>query len=191
MARRTVEVLPVGPDEVGELTGLWLASRVDSGISQEVASRAAADGRLATAIERGDVEAHLARIDGVACGFVVTSENPFGLCATPELAIELLYVESSARRHGVAKTLLATVLGHAERTGCEVVVSNVPSQSREANRFFARLGFGAVLVRRVSTTAQLRRKLSPEVGEGGLEVLRRRRSLRTRALGGPTRPRSA
>ncbi|HNV41534.1 MAG TPA: GNAT family N-acetyltransferase, partial [Ornithinibacter sp.] len=77
---------------------------------------------------------------------------------------------------------LAAVLSTAERSGCEVVVSNVPTASRDANRFFARLGFASVITRRVVSTSALRRKLAPESVETGHELLRRRRSLRSRAF---------
>ena len=82
-------------------------------------------------------------------GYVVTSDNPFGLNPGDEVTVEQLWVAPDARRGGVAKALLTAVLDLAERSGCEVVTSNVPTPSREANRFFARLGFGSVVTRRV------------------------------------------
>jgi len=97
-------------------------------------------------------------------------------------------VGPEARRHGVAKALIAAVLSTAERAGCELVVSNVPTTSRDANRFFARLGFSSVIVRRIVSTGQLRRKLAPGGLEVGHELLRRRRSLRSRAFAAPSRP---
>ena len=66
---------------------------------------------------------------------------------------------------------------HAERVGAEVIVGNVPAQSREANRFFARLGFGSVIVRRATSTAALRRRLRPGAKPERFEALRRRRVL--------------
>jgi ribosomal protein S18 acetylase RimI-like enzyme len=128
------------------------------------------------------VQAFVARHEDEPVGYAITSENPFGLSPTAELAIEQLWVAPDARRHGVAKGLIAAVLSSAERSGCEIVVSNVPTSSRDANRFFARLGFSSVIVRRVVSTSQLRRKLAPESVETGHELLRRRRSLRSRAF---------
>ncbi|PRY61521.1 acetyltransferase (GNAT) family protein [Knoellia remsis] len=183
MGRSNVEVAPVEKADLPELVGLWLASRVDSGVPLEVATRFADDGRLEAALDRDELTAHLARLDGRAVGYVVTSENPFGLQPEPEVAIELLFVEPEARRHGVARALLSTVTALAERVGSDVVVSNVPTQSREANRFFARLGFSSVLVRRVVGTTQLRRRLTPKqatarTGSAVDQLIRRRRSLR-------------
>ncbi|MEO6020413.1 MAG: GNAT family N-acetyltransferase [Knoellia sp.] len=188
MARSMVEVSAVPRDDVREFVGLWLASKIDAGVPLEVATRFANDGRLELALARPDVFAHVARIDSSPVGFVVTTENPFGLQPEPEIAIELLFVEPAARRHGVARALLTAVASLAERSGSEVVVSNVPTQSREANRFFARLGFSSVLVRRVVGTSQLRRRLAPQghagsvghAGQAAVEhLIRRRRSLRT------------
>ena len=140
MARRTVDVVPVDRDDLRDVTGLWLAARVDSGSSKEAASRCVTDGRLSTALCRPGVHAFVARLDGEPVGYAITTENPFGLSPQAELAIEQLWVGPEARRHGVAKALIAAVLATAERSGCELVVSNVPTTSRDANRFFARLG---------------------------------------------------
>jgi ribosomal protein S18 acetylase RimI-like enzyme len=195
---RAVDVVPVTDELVPELTGLWRAARVDSGTSPEVAERTVHERKLTEALRRPDVRAFLARVECEPVGFVVTSENPFGLTSTPEVAIEQLYVDRGVRRLGVARTLLAAVVGHAERTGCDVIVGNVPASSRDANRFFARLGFSSVLIRRVASTSALRRRITPAAQAAGATagaelVLRRRRSLRHRGLGPATtrHPRSA
>ncbi|MBR7742177.1 GNAT family N-acetyltransferase [Phycicoccus sp. BSK3Z-2] len=181
MGRRPVDVRPVG-DDLTDVTALWLESRVGQGASREACARTISDGRLAAALRRPGVVASVARLEGAPVGFVVTTDNPFGLSPTPEVTIEQLYVCPDARRLGVAKALLASVLTGAERGGCETVVSNVPTTSREANRFFARLGFGSVVTRRVVPTRTLRRRLAPETAPTGLELDRRRRSLRRRAF---------
>lgn len=184
MARSMVEVAAVPRDELHDFVGLWLASKVDAGVPLEVATRFANDGRLEQALSRPDVQAHMARLDGRPVGYVVTTENPFGLQPEPEIAIELLFVDPATRRHGVARALLSAVASHAERSGSEVVVSNVPTQSREAQRFFARLGFSSVLVRRVVGTTQLRRRLAPQgsIAHSTVDqLIRRRRSLRSLA----------
>ena len=181
MGRRPVEVRPVG-DDLSVITALWCEARVDDGASPEACARSISDGRLAGALRRTGVQALVATLDGTPVGYVITTDNPFGLSPTPEVAIEQLYVCPDARRHGVAKAMLTSVLAVAERAGCEHVVSNVPTTSREANRFFARLGFGSAMTRRVVATGTLRRRLAPETAETGLELTRRRRSLRRRAF---------
>jgi GNAT superfamily N-acetyltransferase len=184
VGRRTVEVTTVDADHLHEVSGLWLAAKVDAGSSKQVCARTLSEGRLAAALRRPGVQTFLACIDGEPVGYAVTSDNPFGLSPSPEVVVEQLWVAPDARRHGVAKALLTAVLGSAERCGCEVVVSNVPTTSRDANRFFARLGFGSVVVRRVVATSTLRRKLAPGTADTGDALRRRRRSLRHRAFAG-------
>ena len=187
MGRRTLDVSPVDHDDLRDITGLWLAARIDNGSTKEAAARCVTEGRLTAALRRPGVQAWVARLDGEAVGYAIATENPFGLNPSAEVAIEQLWVGPDARRHGVAKALISAVLSCAERAGCEVVVSNVPTTSRDANRFFARLGFSSVIVRRVVSTTQLRRKIAPETAETGHELLRRRRSLRSRAFPAPSR----
>ncbi len=189
MVRRMVDVVPVAEEQIPDLTRLWLASRIEAGLCVETASTSS-QARLLAALRRPDVHAHLARVEGQPVGYVISSENVFGLSSALELAIEQLFVEPRVRHQGVAKALLGAVVGHAERAGCDVIVGNVPSQSRDANRFFARLGFSSILVRRMTSTGLLRRRLGGDQASAGLEqMLRRRRSLRHRAT--VTRARSA
>ncbi len=183
MVRTSIEVVSVRAGEerdedlVRELTGLWMAQRVDQGASPEAAARAVAEGRLREALRRCDVRAWLARLEEAPVGYLIVSENPFGLAPHPEVAIEQLFVDRRVRRRGVGHALLDAVVAYAERLGAEVVATHVPTQSRDANRFFARLGFGSVVVRRVVPTATLRRKLHPEAKPELVAMLRRRRGL--------------
>jgi ribosomal protein S18 acetylase RimI-like enzyme len=182
VGRRPVEVTAVDCSDLHDVTGLWLAAKVDAGSSREVCARTIAEGRLAAALRRPGVRAYVACVDREPVGYVVTSDNPFGLTPGDEVTIEQLWVAPDARRLGVAKALLAAVLDLAERSGCDVVTSNVPTPSREANRFFARLGFGSVVTRRAVATGALRRRLAPETTGTGDALRRRRRSLRQRAF---------
>ena len=120
---------------------------------------------------------------GTPFGFVVATHSPFsGLTEAPSVAIDQIYVMPRARRHGVARHLLAAVTAYAEKVGCEQIGCNVPSQHREANRFFARLGFSSQIVRRVTSTGALRRRIGVDEPRLSLEqILNRRRSLRARA----------
>jgi ribosomal protein S18 acetylase RimI-like enzyme len=191
VARRPVVVSVVDAADLHDVTSLWLAAKVDGGSSKQVCARTIAEGRLAAALRRPGVLAFVARIDREPVGYVITSDNPFGLSPGDEVTVEQLWVAPDARRLGVAKALLTAVLDLAERSGCEVVTSNVPTPSREANRFFARLGFGSVVTRRAVATGVLRRRLAPETAETGDALRRRRRSLRHRAFSSsPSTPRA-
>jgi hypothetical protein len=59
------------------------------------------------------------------------------------------------------------------------VITSVLPQMRETQRFYARLGFGPVVVRRSATVSVLRRRLAPTgAGSATDNLLARRRSLR-------------
>lgn len=187
MSRPVVSVRRVAAELEPSFTDLWVTSRVEYGVSPEVAARAASDGRLRAALDRKDVRAFLALGDGGdPVGFVVATHSPFsGLTEAPSVAIDQIYVMPRARRHGVARHLLAAVTAYAEKLGCEQIGCNVPSQHREANRFFARLGFSSQIVRRVTSTGALRRRIGVDEPRLSLEqILNRRRSLRARAGAG-------
>ena len=69
----------------------------------------------------------------------------------------------------------------ATRASC-VAITSVAPWARDMHRFFARLGFSPVTVRRSVSPAVLRRRLTGEQHRGALEdLLSRRRSLRARA----------
>jgi GNAT superfamily N-acetyltransferase len=168
---------------------LWLENRVESGGGTEAALRVASLHSLTTALQRTEVTAFLAFVEDTAVGYVVLKDSLAGpLTDSPCTSIDQLFVSTSWRRHGVARQLLAAAAAHADRVGAEAIVSHVPSQIRDANRFFARLGFSPTVVRRVTTPAALHRKLAasvdtPVLRRVGLEeVIQRRRSARFRAV---------
>ena len=184
MSRPAISVRRVTADEERSFTELWLSSRVESGVSPEVAARAASEGRVSNALHRGDVRAYVATADGRAVGFAVAATCPFSsLTDTPSVTIDQLYVVPESRKHGVARQLMNTVTLYAESLGCDQIGCNVPAQHREANRFFARLGFSSQVVRRVTSVAALRRRLGQDQPRHHSidALLHRRRSLRARA----------
>jgi len=172
------------------LVDLFVEGRVEAGGSSEAALRIASAGGLANVLRHPEVSAFVAYADTTPVGFVVLSDSLAGPFAdSPCTAIDQLFVSAAWRRHGVARQLVAAAAAHADRVGAESIVSHVPSQVRDANRFFARLGFSPTVVRRVTTPAALHRKLAAATGQSartrraGLEeVLQRRRSARFRAV---------
>ena len=184
MSRPTFSVRRVSEENEDSFVELWMASRVEAGMSAEVVARVAADGRLTATLHREDVRAYLACNDGRAVGFAIAATSPFSaLTEAPCVTIDQLYVAPPARRHGVARHLMSAVALYADSRGCEQIGCNVPAPNREANRFFARLGFSSQVVRRITTVAALRRRLgADEPRHHSLEqLLLRRRSLRARA----------
>ena len=184
MSRPAISVRRVSEDHERSFTELWMASRVEAGISPEVAARAASEGRISAALHRDDVRAYVALADHRAVGFAVACTTPFSaLTDAPCVTIDQIYVAPDARRHGVARHLMSAVTLYADSRGCEQIGCNVPAQHREANRFFARLGFSSQVVRRVTSVAALRRRLGQdEPRHHSIDaLLHRRRTLRARA----------
>jgi GNAT superfamily N-acetyltransferase len=183
MGRLVLSVRRVDTTLYAPFIDLWVDHRIETGSTPEVAQRLAQDGTLQAALERPDVSAFIAFVDEVAVGYIVLGDTTRSLLVdSPSVSIDMLYVVPDLRRQGVAKALLAASARYADRQGAEHITSLVPAQDREANRFFARLGFASETVRRVTTSTTLQRRLA----RGGSsrysieQVLQRRRDVRSR-----------
>jgi len=186
VTRPSVDVRRAGPADADDLLLLWSQAREESGGAVRAVLRGTPEhlrARLLTALEGPDVHLLLARWDGRPAGYAVLRVAPvMPIVDEPCVHVENLFVAPDLRRHGVAKQLLSATAAVAERSGAEQVVISAPPSSRDAQRFLARLGFSPFVVRRIASTAALRRRLAGESRRGGLEdLLSRRRSLRARA----------
>lgn len=183
MGRLVLSVRRVDSTLYAPFIDLWVAHRIESGSTPEVAQRLAQDGTLQSALERSDVSAFIAFVEARPAGYIVLGDTTRSLLVdSPSVSIDMLYVVPELRRQGVAKALLAASARYADRQGAEHITSLVPAQDREANRFFARLGFASETVRRVTTSATLQRRLARAGStRTSLEhVLQRRRDVRSR-----------
>lgn len=185
MLRPPVDVRRADRQDVEDLLLLWTQAREEDARSVRALSGVAVAQvrpRLLEALAGEEVQVLLARTDDVPVGYALLRVAPVaGLMEGRVLHVEHLYVAPSSRRHGVGHALLVAVASLAERHGCDQVVSNVAPGARETHRFLARLGFTPLVVRRVASTAALRRKLCSETSRGALDqLLSRRRSLRAR-----------
>lgn len=184
MARAHVDVRRATVDDLDDVLELWTQGREEIiRLGRASTSAEQAGPRLAEAMANGQIEILLARRDGRPAGFLILRESPLSfLVDQPAIYIDQMFVAAGVRRHGVARAMLSQVAGRAERSGAEQIVSSVTPWARDTHRFFARLGFSPVTVRRSVTPATLRRRLTGELHRGGLEdLLSRRRSLRARA----------
>lgn len=183
MTRPVLSVRRVDTALYAPFIDLWVAHRIETGSTPEVAERLAQDGTLQSALERPDVSAFIALLDGAPAGYIVLGDTTRSLLVdSPSVSIDMLFVAPDLRRQGVAKALLSASARYADRQGAEHITSIVPAQDREANRFFARLGFASETVRRVTSSATLQRRLSRGASTRySLEqVLQRRRDVRSR-----------
>lgn len=180
MARPIISVSKASDEHAGELSALWIESALSSGMSHELAARVANAARIQEALARAGTTVLLARSDGSLVGFAVVNTRNHGLLEPAALAIDELYVAAAARRQGGGSHVLAAVARVAESEGHELVFANVAATDKLSNRYFARLGFGASVTRRVVPTGVLRRKLAGADPARDM-LLGRRRTIRARA----------
>jgi GNAT superfamily N-acetyltransferase len=186
--RGHVVVRAPSADDTDAVLQMWDELRIDSGRggplapvpSESALSRLLAD---VTADER--YRAVVAEVDGAVVGMAVFIARPMGpFVETVVVQIDYLHVRPAYHRRGAGRALVAAAVAFCEEIGAEHVVVNVLPQVREANRFYAKLGFGPMVVRRVASVSTLRRALAAESAEPGRAgVLARRRTAvaRTRA----------
>jgi GNAT superfamily N-acetyltransferase len=107
------------------------------------------------------------------------------LLDVPTVQVSHLYVGDGHRRRGIGKALVAAAAAYAGERGVDQVTVSVEPGARDANRFYARLGFAPSVVRRVAPLAVLRRQLA--VDDVRNVTLRRELRLRRGALARSTR----
>ncbi|GGB33471.1 hypothetical protein GCM10011492_25100 [Flexivirga endophytica] len=165
-----------------ELVALWRQAKSAEGHSDDHVERSLREGRLTRACARADVRVYVASIDAEPVGYSVVMSGPVSaLQDTPAVWVDVLWVRPGRRQRGAAGALLKAVASYAEHIGAPEIVSCVPASSRDANRFFARLGFSAVVTERSTTPAALRRRLAGHGLSTVSDAVRLRRSLRARA----------
>ncbi|MCW2667999.1 MAG: family N-acetyltransferase, partial [Frankiales bacterium] len=92
----------------------------------------------------------------------------------PAVHMSHAVVSNRSKRRGAGKALVAAAAALAEERGIEQLVVSVNPGSRDANRFFARLGFAPLAVRRAAPVAVVRRSLASADVRPADHVVRRR-----------------
>jgi ribosomal protein S18 acetylase RimI-like enzyme len=98
--------------------------------------------------------------DEVIGAAVFGAETAGGLLDPPSVYVSHLLVDSEHRKRGAGRALVAAAAGYADEIGVDSVVVGVAPTGRDANRFFARLGFAPLVMRRIAPVAALRRALA-------------------------------
>jgi GNAT superfamily N-acetyltransferase len=194
VTRPPVDVRQAGSGDADDLIELWVQARAEiAGASRALlgGSPEAIRLRLVEALRRRDgLHVLIARWEGRPAGFAVVRVGHLMPLADDDcVQLEHLFVTASLRRRGVARALLGGVAALAERHGADQILSGAPPSAREVHRFLARLGFTPLVLRRVTATATLRRRLAGESKRSALEdLLSRRRSSRAKSTRAATPP---
>jgi GNAT superfamily N-acetyltransferase len=186
-----VEIRRARPEDVGDILALWGQSLAGTSPQARAVLLAEESAQRLREVAEGpgpgapgsEFEVLVARVADRAVGFLVLRRTALTvLTDSTALCIEEFFVAGAERRHGVGRAMLAQVAAQAERLGAEQIIAGVPPWSKDTQRYFARLGFAPVMVRRAITVTALRRRLSGADGQRGTleNLLSRRRSLRAR-----------
>ncbi len=136
--------------------------------------RAEAEQRYAAALDDVDARLLVAVVDSEDGQPGGATESLVGLtlCSVagsgtfvdaPVVQMNHFFVTPDARRCGAGRALLAAATAWAEQRGLEGLGVAVPPDSREANRYFARLGFAPNYIHRVASLNGLKRVLGSAV----------------------------
>ena len=188
MPRANVVVRQPSSDDLTVVLAMWDELRLRSGRSGALApmpSEARLRALLAEAAEDDSYHAVVAELDGEVVGMACFLARPLGPFIDARVVqIDYLHVRPAFHRRGVGRALVAAATAYAEEIGSEHVAVNVLPQLREANRFYAKIGFTPLVVRRVASVQTLRRSLGLEPADhsrrAGL-MARRRSAVRSRA----------
>lgn len=183
MTRPAITVRPATPEDYPALLSMWAELRDMGGRMERIMPGPAVDGlrdRLVAFAESPDSRSLVADIDGEVAGMVLLTVSAYApLFEQRAVHTHYLHVRDGCRRRGVGKALLAAAVSFAEEVGAEHVMTSVLPQLRETQRFYARLGFSPVVVRRSAPVSLLRRRLAPGGASSACEnLLVRRRTLR-------------
>lgn len=189
MPRSALRVRPATTQDVPAL--LELGDELRDGLLPEsgrlrgtpTGARAALEQRYLDAID--DPARHLVVV-------VNEAEEPLGMALLtiapanalldiPAVHMSHAVVASRHKRRGAGKALVASTAAYAEAHGLEQIVVSVAPGSRDANRFFARLGFAPLAVRRAAPVAVVRRRLASQADARPTDhVVRSSRGRRSR-----------
>jgi GNAT superfamily N-acetyltransferase len=183
LTRPSVAVRDADPEDLPALMEMWRELREVGGRIDRATPAASEEGareRLRAITADPGSRVLVAVLDREVAGFTVVTRAAYApLFDASAVHVHYLHVREGVRRRGVGKALLAAATTYAEEVGAEHMLTSVLPQLRETNRFYARLGFSPLVVRRSVPVSVLRRRLSAEGVPGPPDnLLVRRRTLR-------------
>jgi GNAT superfamily N-acetyltransferase len=182
MGRTPVTVRAAEPTDVASLRELWSDILRKGGLDEQLADVSRV---VATAAERDDQCVVVAEVDGEVAGAVyleATTFTPLNL-ESAVLAVSP-HVFSQFRRKGVGSALMEAACRFAEQHGIANIQTAAASESRDANRFMARLSLAPQATLRAATTSAVRARLpqSRQVTQAGTSKQRIDRVLAARRI---------
>jgi ribosomal protein S18 acetylase RimI-like enzyme len=183
MTRAAVVIRDAVPDDLPALLTMWHELRDLGGRIDRTMPAPNEDGvldRLKAISDDPHSRALVALVDGSVAGMALLTTSSYApLFDQDAVHVHYLHVREGFRRRGVGHALLATAVTTAEEAGAEHILTSVMPQLRDTQRFYARLGFGPVVVRRSVPVSMLRRRLTGDARPSQVDnVLARRRTLR-------------
>ena len=183
MTRPAVVVRDACPDDLAQLMIMWdelrrMGSRLDRVIP--ASGEAGVLERLESVSRDPSSCALVAVVGEEVAGMVVLTATAYApLFEQRAVHAHYLHVRDGFRGRGVGKALLTAAVSFADDTDAEHVITSVLPQTRDTQRFYARLGFGPVVVRRSVPVSVLRRRLAGTSAPSSADhLVARRRSLR-------------
>ena len=188
MSRCALEIRDAEPTDAAELLGLWTFSGRADQSPRPVEEAASALAQVAVA---PDERMLVGLVAGRLVAAIHLRRAPLSPLHTESVVhTSYLVVHPDHRRHGYARALLDQALAWAEEKDVHHVTAMAMSNSRDTNRFLARLGLGTVWTVRIGSTSAMRRKLTPdpirarETRRQLGRVLAQRRSVQRRSAEG-------
>ncbi len=189
MSRTPVSIRMACPEDAAEL--IEVSTRSGGELGRASAPGQSGEARLSEAVgsiariaEDPEQQLLVAELDRRMVGAVHLRRGPISPLQLAEIVhVSHLYVLPDVRRRGIASLLLSTATSWAEEKDSSHLIAISPAQSRDAQRFLARLGFGQVAVVRAAEVPGLRARFCGSLGIGRQpsRLIAARRSLGRRA----------
>lgn len=180
MSRQVMVVRDALPEDLPGLLKVW--SESGSGIEHAESFEAEATKALANLAADPEERLLVGEIDDQVVATLSLRRAPLTPLHTENVVhTSFLLVLPEFRRHGCAHALLEAAAAWAEEKDIEHVTAITASNSRDTNRFLARLGLSTIATVRMASTSTLRARLRPAPSRKISQVLSQRRTMRRRS----------
>lgn len=150
------------PDDAGFLASGWRTNLRDTESDGDADILAIIEAAQASA----DEQVLIAEYDGERAGAALlraTTVSPLNL--EPIVSVVAPFVVPSQRRKGIGRALFNAAIGFADERGITTMATVATAGSREANRYFSRLGLGPHALVRTAPVALVASRLAAAAGQ--------------------------